>query len=811
MSSEKKYFICRNEQCNPDGSTDGGMVFPYKPPQKGKPFICPYCESEYIEEDDNILYKAIIKKEEIFFNGNMLFQTRVIYEEIVLESGADYKSFIDQYESNHVYFPRLVLKNIKEPDYKGLKFSFNKCRIDELIIEDVDISATHYPILFSDCVIDNVRISNSKIIRTNRNSYKSLWSFFGINFFNTEITKSFSIDRCESSLMISSCQVKCPLVFSKRSKVDLALIHNKNNPEIKADKGSAVTQLFKVAGRSTSASVKEIKTTGTTIRDINIDELHVDPDTEKISILENCAVRKLVFESGSSISGKLLFKNCFIESIQHTPYCFEQDLVFQGCTINDELLLTRSNFNQSLIFEFCSFEENAIFNDLKIEDDFQLSYSTFKKGLFFSGNKCGNYFKCHINTIQGEINFEDNVVVRDANFRAIRSNSKIAMYHNEIAGYLFLRQINIKGELGINMLYADALTINNTSIEGSFIFTNSSFKNDLSIRRIKIKGVTNFTDNLFGGRISLDRSSFANIFQAISLKSRINSFVNIDFKTDCTFNSCTFSQQAFTSRNIYGGKFNWDIMDTHNISFSANYLQEGLAINTAEAKDISINKNVSLQGIEINNSKANDITLNDNLIHEHLKIINTHTDDIFIEQNEVHNELVLNYTISNDLIFKGNTTNFLKLFKSSFTEVILSECKEIGDTEMSRLSVSRSFTISDNIFLKEIYLSLCNIKRALVIEHNKAENFTLIKSETGFVHYFRNYLSANMLIDESKTENIIIHESQLLAELKLSNLKSKKIEIDNNYIFGSLFLNIVKADDIYFETIGSVDFIQYFS
>ena len=297
MSEEKKYFICRNGECQKDSEgIDGGMVFQYEITENENAFVCPNCKSKYIEIDNTIFYYAVIDNEEITFDGKKLLQNIEINEETVIASSNDFSKLTNQFESNRIYFPRLVLKNIDEPDFQGKKIAFNNCLINELIIEDVNITSAYYPILFSGCVINKIRISNSKVRKTNLNNYKSLWSFFGISFFNTTIFDDFKIEKSETRLMISNCGIKCPVQFSKSSKIELALIDNQDNLEIKEDEDSNVTQLLETIGKSPSASKKKISINGTAIQNISIDELHIDPDIKTSTVVENCSVYNLIFE-----------------------------------------------------------------------------------------------------------------------------------------------------------------------------------------------------------------------------------------------------------------------------------------------------------------------------------------------------------------------------------------------------------------------------------------------------------------------------------------------------------------------------------
>ena len=96
MTSKAKFFICRNEQCKEKNKKKNPLkkiIFPYKP-KKGGSFHCSYCKSEYKEENGNIYYKAA--------------------NEIVIDNIKAYEDFNTQYETVRIYFPKLVLKNIKE-------------------------------------------------------------------------------------------------------------------------------------------------------------------------------------------------------------------------------------------------------------------------------------------------------------------------------------------------------------------------------------------------------------------------------------------------------------------------------------------------------------------------------------------------------------------------------------------------------------------------------------------------------------------------------------------------------------------------
>lgn len=652
MTGGKKYFICRNEDCktetgNPEDKLQVGKVIEYISSEKDPTFVCKHCENKYREE-----------------NGIILL---VFEDEKVIESEKDFDSLNRQYETNRIHFTKLVLKNIKELDYNGRTFLFNKCRIDELVIEDVEIKSPYYPIIFSECNIDNIRITNSIISKANRNTSKSLWSFFGMVFFQTKIVQSFTINDCETSIAISGCSINCAIDISKKSKVDLAMIHNQQKSELKEDADSEGPK--------------------------SIEELHIDPDSEDEFILENCSIGKLIFEKGSSIKGKLVFKNCLIKSIQGEPYCFEQDLVFFNCTFKAELILKRLSFKKSLIIEVCTFEANATFSEIKIEEDFYINYSAFMKGLLVSNVKCGGYIKCQINTIKHKTRFEDNVVAKDINFKFINSDNSITLYRNEITGYLVLKQGDTKGELHIHMLYADVLEIEDFTIGNSVTLEQSVLKNIVRIRRMDVNEDVKFKSTKVGILFNLHRSSFRKTFTANFLEARVNNFVNIEVKGSTTFSSCTFDQQT-TLQNLLHGPLHWETMRAYNSSFNNNYFLDDFLIQKCKIEDT-----LKFEGNKFKRLHS----LCDNTVLGSLKY---RTADLKEKEVVIHNSFSMN------VLIQRNQFNFVSMEDAKVLSTLYFDNNTVqGTLQFGKRELSQSDT--QMVFPKAISMTKNNIRKTL--------------------------------------------------------------------------------------------------
>lgn len=652
MTGEKNYFICRNEDCktetiNPEDKLQGGKVVDYISSEKDPTFDCKHCKTKYREE-----------------NGIILL---VFEDEKVIESENDFKSLNSQYETNRIHFTKLVLKNIKELDYNGRTFLFNKCHIDDLVIEDIEIESPYYPIIFSECNIGNIRITKSKISKANRNTPKSLWSFFGMVFFQTKIVQSFTINDCETSIAISGCSVNCAIDISKKSKVDLAMIHSQQKPELKED-----------------AESEDPK---------SIEELHIDPDSKNESILENCSIGKLIFEEGASIKGKLVFKNCLIESIQGEPYCFEQDLVFLNCTFKDELILKRLSFKKSLIIEICTFEANATFSEIKIEEDIYINYSAFMEGLLVSNVKCGGYIKCQINTIKHKTRFEDNVVAKDISFKFINSDNSITLYRNEITGYLLLNHSDTKGELHIHMLYADVLEIEDFTIGSSVTLEQSVLKNEVRIRRMDVKEAVKFSLTKVGILFNLHRSSFRKTVTAKFLEARVNNFANIEVKGSTTFSSCTFDKQT-TSQNLLHGPLLWDTMHAYNSSFNNNYFLDDFLIQKCKIED-----SLKFEG----NKFKKLYSFCDNTV---LGSLTYRTADLKEKEAVIHNSFSMN------VLIQRNQLNFISMEDAKVLSTLYFDNNTVqGTLQFGKRELSQSDT--QMVFPEAISITKNNIRKTL--------------------------------------------------------------------------------------------------
>ncbi|MEE4257102.1 MAG: hypothetical protein V2I47_08690, partial [Bacteroidales bacterium] len=777
MSEEVNYFICRNEECkaetNFSGDTlTGGKINAYEPGKTAKILHCEHCDSSYIMMD-----------------GEMY----LFIDEIVIESYKDYTDFQQKYEAKKVKTNKLILRNFKIDDIKKKNISFHRCHINELIIENISITSTFYPLSFSECSLEKINVINTRIERAARSSYKSLYNYFGISLIRTHVKKHFSLEKCSLSLCIFASDTRCPIDISGKSKIEFSSLSNIKEPEIRLNRGSEIRYFNEVAGRTPSKRQKKAESKGELVKNVSIEELIINKDITEPSLYENCNIDKLVFESGSNVTGKLTFKNCIIGHVLNVPNSFEQDVQFLGTTFNHKILFSRTRYKQSLIIECCTFKEDVVLNDIKVEEDLHLSYSKLHGGLFISDNNVSGYVKCQVNDFLGEVDIQDNIIGRDILFRYIDCGGDFHAYHNEIKGYFFLRQVNVEGETELSLLNLEAITIDDLKAAKTFQSDDCNLKYDINMTGLEIKGELNFWMLKTKGSIRLSRSSIGEKFTLISTDSSFNLFTNNEIKGISVFSSCNYHKQTYLNRNIFHGEVTVQTMNMVNHSMADNLIRSGIDLDDLQAFNLYFDDNQVPASLRLKNSKLKDLRINNNEVINDLQLYNCKLDDIYINGNVVLDKYDFNYLQASDMYFSNNIGQLLSITNGNFSELNCTECFQLGDTNFSRINVDRGMKITDNHVLEEIFLHSCNVGQDLLVEYNTAKNTKLIKSDTGNIIFHRNFLSEIMNIDQNSAGNLDITESQVQGEFSFTDAEMKDIYIAKNTYNKSLEFKSVNA------------------
>lgn len=826
MSKETNYFICRNEHCTGHEQSSGNMIFQYELPSEGDGFTCPVCKSEYIESNGEVYLVSGGENQ----------------DGVVLKSTEDYEAFYNQFQTNRIYFPRLFLKDINEPDYKGRNMTFSRCLIGELIIEDVEITSAYYPVSFSECSIGKVSIKNTTINEANRKEYKSLWHFFGINFFRTQVIEGFDIERLTSRLMIDDCSIDCEINISGNSKIELALVHNEKDPVIVNDKISDVRHLLEVTGHDTAASGKKITTAGELITSQNIEELSVDPAVEAITVVENSSIQNLTFREGSTVKGKLVFRNCFIGHILNAPYSFEQDIIFFGCIFNEDMIFSKANYMQSFVVEACLFLNEAGFNDLRIENDLHLSYCQFTKNISVACNDIGGYYKSHFVKSQGKYFISDNTIGREANFRNMAISGDLELENNDIKGYIYFRQVVSGGRMEINWLNAGELALDDLVILGTFKLLNSSLNIDLRMKSLIVADHSEVTLTSITGDIMMQRNHFINDMSIVGCNSKMNIFMHNEFRGDFSVNTNEFRQMSQTDHNLIRGSLYWIGMETKDISLDRNHILGEFILKQSSAKDIKVNSNFIYKGLHLNDNQANDFFLDGNLIattisKEELEQAYNDEDedpkpgftlqfcyaesDLSIKNNDTPEQLLISQSQADKLSFSNNRTSYSRVSMGAYRQLNINSCRAIDVMALNNVTVKKDvdindcefrdtftiafcriendFDLSDNIYYDNfnihhstisgsLNLKKGNFKKGLNIAHNSI-NFAIFEFEEldSVFHFKHNLITGNLRIGQSESpfgHNRFVFPSAIeMVENKVRNATFFKTSFDSHLCF----------------------------
>ncbi|NQT77395.1 MAG: hypothetical protein HQ565_06750, partial [Bacteroidetes bacterium] len=619
-------------------------------------------------------------------------------------------------------------------------------------------------------------IINTRVIQAKIKDYYSAWSFFGINFFRTKIKDSFKIKELETSLMISDCEILSPIDISGKSKIDLALRHNASDPEIKADKSSDVNLLFAMQARDAGASGKKVITTGKELKGEIFDELIIDPAIEKKTIIEHCTIRKLIFPRGGNINSELIFNNCYIEGIENQPHCFEKDVIFLGCTFINEIIFSRSNYKQSLILEVCIFEKQAIFNDLKIEKDLHLSYSSFKESLQVLLVSSNGFLSSHFVNVAEGIKLNNNIIARDLTFRNLVSGKDLELKNNDVHRNLFIKRAKVGGNLNIDGLNAEELNLNDITTIESFSVKNSQLKNLLVIGMTEVGQDASITFMRINGEIMLSRNCFKGSFAFMLCESKINIIDHNFFVCGCDINSNVFNNRSDIYGNLFQGPLSWNSLNTKNIDFNDNHILGSFEIDNIKANNITLKVNEVKQAFGLNNTETNDIHFYDNHFHESYEINTMKADDIYFIDNQVEKNLNIFNAEIDDLIFKRNKALEFSIYNGNYGAITISECEKIGETTIYNISTPKDIKITDNTFLNDLSIEKCKSGGELHFNDNKAQNISLLNTETNDIYLLRNQVKKELSLNYAKSDDLIFNGNDAHI-FKLSNSNFVEISI----------------------------------
>lgn len=845
MTELVNFLNCRNDQCQSANAT-GGTVIRYKPTNNRASILCKSCKTEYIQTESGTYLKW----------GGKLKKAKKI------SSSADYLAFNSQYGSNRIYFPKLVLENIHEEDYHNKSISFNRCRIDELIIKNVSINAAFYPFDFSECSIGRIIISDCKITNTKRKDYRSLWSFFGINFFNTTISESFTLVNVESSLMMAACDIKCTISILQQSNIELAMLNLKQPPQLSTDPTSVIHHFANTLNQKLFSQTKEIKSSGGFIEKQFIEKLYIIPEIEGKTIIKDCIIRTLVFPSGKKVETELVFQNCYIENIINQPHTFEMNLLFLACTFGHELILSEANFAHSLVLEGCLFQERVIINDLKIEKDLHLNYCTFQKDITVSCINCNGYVKTQFTVANGTMKFEDNVIARELNIKSLLSVGSLIVYHNEVNGYMFLKQFTSTADLSIDMLDAEALTVDDVFIEKSLEIKNSYFRSDIRFLHIQAKDIANLFFLRPMGEIFIMNSLFSLDFLLVGCESKMNFITNNKFEASCTFNTCVYQSVSQIDRNIFCKDLDFSEMDAGKITFNDNVISGDFGIENSKLKNIDILdnhlhqsfscKNTDAQDFKFNNNKLSGswetdlvklahLSMNDNIFKEKLSITSSSTRNLTLYDNTIKSDFEIINTTSTNIILGDNQfskkcyisqsgCNDLKVFTNHFkldfelfnirTKDIIFNHNHFSKNIQLSYPDSEDFIFSENTAqhiivtrgnFAEISITECqetgrltlykvDCSKGLIIKQNKLEQKTDIDQCSASEDFiFAENEFYEFSITDIAARNIEVKENIFHSTTDARNIKTHNIACNNNAYAETFFMKSTEANNLYFQ------------
>ena len=736
MTAKPISFVCRNLECAEEDSNRRELIF--HDPAKQEIFECPACKRLYKQDGDSVLYKPLSPEVDIYtINGINA-----------------YMDLLGKCQNTGLFIPTLIISGIKDEAYDGKIISFSKCHIGELILEDIDIKSSFYPISLSECTVNKLSIKNCNITSAGIKDYYSPWSFYGINLYRVQINEQFVLENSTSSVMIMDSHISKPIEINDKSNIDLALLHNKNEPKINVQKGSNNQLIFETSGRGTNKG-KEITTTGKAIKGISIDVLKIDPEVQTKTIVEDCRITKLILPDDTTNYSLLYFRNCYIEKISGKPLSFERDVIFLGCTFADDLPMLGANFKQSLILEACFFHKSVAINDLKITKDLHLSYSCFMNGLHLSLLDISGFTTAHFILCNGDIRFNNLQTGRDISLRNILTNKDLRIKNCKIGGNLYFKRASIEQEFEINWLESGDLniddifvnkktTINNLQLEGTILMDSNVFREE-----------TEMSFNRVNGEIIIGNSTYHAKFNMIFNEMKTFGLTGLDFKNEFILNTCQIENKFMLDNCFFDNTVTISSGTFGDFNFDYNHIYGEMTMSNFKGSLLDFNDNVFGLDFNLKESVAGNLNWNNNSVKYHLTIFDMELRNINISRSIVDYKLGISHLKAYDI----------EIYNSIF----------FCQTEMNSISAN-NFNINETQFLA-------------YPEENKTDQWKELNKE----------ITESVKFIQLNTGNINFNDNIVNLICKISNASCSLFKLFDNRFTKSFVINSPEAEKLVFK------------
>ncbi len=798
---DNSQIVCTNSNCFPDKQGDNVIHFSDEVIPNAR---CPVCDRDYFKIRD-VVY------------------TLHDSDEITINSLLDFLVVIDNSENDAKYIKKLHLSDISDSENFSKIISFKNCFIEELVIQNVDLQTTCFPISFDGCIINSVSIINNNIREDQKKDFLGSYLFYGINFNECKVLSSFDIVSYVGDIIIKSCELPKIINISDSTLILFSLINNSLEPEINLINSTIDKKYVLSLPQSNSDLASENQSHGKEC----IGEYIVKDNENEIINISNMHIDKLVFPENSEINSLINIDGCTINNLKVGAKCFNKSVKFTNCCFMDTMQISNTVIKGSLILEVNNYNSDVVINEVVVGGDLHLSYSTFTKNLYINHSNISGYFIMHQAKIAGNTKFEyvsieHDFTMVDCLIEKLKLDSCTILQEtrfkkSKVGGQISILYSNFKGGLTLTgcELY-DTLNVNNSKIDSNFQIETSIIHDSVDI------GFSTISERVFFMETAFDKGVLLQMINMSMLIVASNRFYE---KFTCNTYS-SIQKSTIIQNNIFYEELDFDQITLVDQSFSSNHFFNTLSLTNVDGDDIKFDsnnikylevENVVCGGFELKSDEINRLKINDVLCQKQFKADEcSFKSDVLIKHSKFIRSIILNYCeFSNSLEIISNNIGYeLKITNGEIDPNIYNENEE------KKKLYEVNFWIKQNNFYN-VTIHSFNVKLPLFFEKNLITGNMSILGEDSIssfhsgVSISKNRIGAIETQDINFGANACLYNNHIEGGMAVENcVFSGVLDLFGSYFGGSArflscdFKDILILDDTLFDK--RLDFVSSF-
>jgi len=697
---DNQFFICTNKECSPEKFGKNIILIPENSEEH---LTCPSCGQKFkITENKSVL---------------TVFED----EPLVIESLKDAVEKMDSITNLDLYINTLHLKGINDSENFNKIISYKYCFIENLIIEDVDLRTSCFPIVFDDCTFLNVTINNCRIEEDYKKDFWGPHYYFGISFNNCKIYGKSVIDSYVGDLMLRACDIDEPVTISNCKLGKFNLINSKKKFEINLV-NTSVKYKTEMDDFSENEEKKVVKPKGVK----KVSELIVEDTNPGEIKIDKLHITNLVFPEKETFNRPVKITNCIIENLLVAVGSFSQSVEFNNCHFINSVTISETIFKKLVGFEANNFYADFTLNEVRIENDLHLSYSKFAGNLNIHHSKIAGYVTMHLASVEGKTEFnhskiEQNITLGNNLFNEVVFDTitvvKDCFFSACTLRDSFSSKYSVYATLNVSKcLLGASFILLNDRIEEDLLYSHNYLINAFNATFVEIKKDIMFSHNVFKEKVDfmLSRLSsfyvFSNAFFDVFQQNSCTASGNTRIENNLSYHDFIFYQSTFADQeyknNIFFKKLDLDDFDGDDIFLESNQ------ITTLNIKNVVCGKFSSID-ILFTNVEITELICNKQFMFDDCEIKD--------ETNISSSKFMRSVTFKKTLLKNSLSLLHNKIGNSVLVENIsfYYDGKQTADLVVKENEIGSSVQLRNNTYYGKVEIINNNIAHKLILKHSR--------------------------------------------------------------------------------------------